>query len=452
MGGLSEAIAEFVVDSKWDDIPPIVRAHATRCVFNGFGTALGGSADPAISRMLAALTPFSGAAAATVIGHRDRLDAPTAAFINAAATNVHDFDDSHDGTISHPTAPVMPAALALAETMSLSGADVLHAFILGVEVTCRLGNAISPGHYARGFHITSTCGIYGAAMAAAKLLKLGKAETLNALGIASSQSSGLVETLGYMAKSAGVGAAARNGLLAALMSRAGVDGPPAPLEGERGFLAVTCDMPNRARALAGLGTEWEILRNMIKPYPCGVVLNPVIDACLKGRSRLADVGEIAEIRLQGHPLLKARTDRPWITSGREAQVSAHHAVAVSLIRGLAGAADFSDAVVADPAIAALREKVIAVDSDPSMPVESAEIRIVLRNGDTLTLVENNATGSIGNPMGDDALKTKFGTLAAHGCPSIDAGALAEALWAFEQTEDVSSVLRLARPTSSSSIG
>jgi 2-methylcitrate dehydratase PrpD len=182
------------------------------------------------------------------------------------------------------------------------------------------------------------------------------------------------------------------------------------------------------------------------------VLNPVIDACLKGRSRLADVGEIAEIRLQGHPLLKARTDRPWITSGREAQVSAHHAVAVSLIRGLAGAADFSDAVVADPAIAALREKVIAVDSDPSMPVESAEIRIVLRNGDTLTLIENNATGSIGNPMGDDALKTKFGTLAAHGCPSIDAGALAEALWAFEQTEDVSSVLRLARPTSSSSIG
>jgi hypothetical protein len=100
----------------------------------------------------------------------------------------------------------------------------------------------------------------------------------------------------------------------------------------------------------------------------------------------------------------------------------------------------------------MRQKVIAVDSDPSMPVESAEITIVLRNGDTLTLLETNATGSIGNPMDDDALKAKFGTLAAHGCPSIDAGALAGALWAFEQAEDVSPVLRLARPGSSPSIG
>ncbi len=447
MGGLSETIADFVAGSRWEDVPPIVREHAVRCVFNGFGTAAGGSSDPAVLRMMRAVSPFSGDAEATVIGHFEKVDAPTAAFVNAAAANVHDFDDSHIGTIIHPTAPVLPAALAMAETMRVSGKDVLHAFVLGAEVTCRLGNAISPGHYARGFHITSTCGIFGAAIATAKLLRLTPGETLNALGIASAQSSGLVEALGYMAKSVGVGGAARNGLLASLMGRAGVGGPPAPLEGKRGFLAVTCDEPNPEKAIEGLGTQWEFLRNMIKPYPCGVVLNPVIDACLKGRSELSDIEQIAEIRLRGHPLLKARTDRPRITTGREAQVSAQHAVAVSLLRGLAGAPDFSDAAVADPAVAALRRKVLAVDSDPSLSVDSAEVSIVFHNGDTRVLVENCATGSVGNPMSDGAIRNKFSALLAFGCPSLDARALSEALWAFEQAEDVAAVLRLARPPS-----
>lgn len=445
VAGLSETIADFVVDSRWDDVPRTVREHAVRCVFNGFGTAAGGSADPAILRMIEALAPFSGGAAASVIGHSARHDAPTAAFINAAAINVHDFDDSHAGTIIHPTAPVLPAAFAIAEGRRVSGAELLHAFVLGMEVACRLGNAVSPGHYERGFHITSSCGIFGGAMAAAKLLRLGKAETLWTLGNAAAQSSGLVETLGYMAKSVGVGGAARNGLLAALLARAGVEGPPAPLEGQRGFLPVTCDAPDPATAMTGLGERWEILRNMIKPYPCGVVLNPVIDACLKGRGDVPGIEQIAEIRLRGHPLLKARTDRPWVTSGREAQVSAQHAVAVSLTRGLAGAPEFSDAAVADPAVAALRRKVVAVDIDPAMPVEGAAVSIVLTNGDTRSLVENRATGSIENPMSDAAIRQKFVALLAHGCPALDARALADALWALEEAEDAAAVLRLARP-------
>lgn len=445
MTGLSEAIADFVVESRWDDVPPIVREHAVRCVFNGFGTAAGGSADPAIQRMIEAIAPFPGGAAASVIGHSARYDAPTAAFVNAAAINVHDFDDSHAGTIIHPTAPVMPAVFAIAEGRQVSGAELLHAFVLGVEVACRIGNAVSPGHYERGFHITSTCGIFGAAMAAARLLRLGRTETLWALGNAAAQSSGLVETLGFMAKSVGVGGAARNGLLAAIMARAGVEGPPAPLEGKRGFLAVTCDAPDPAEAVSGLGRHWEFLRNMIKPYPCGVVLNPVIDACLKGRKDVPDVEQIVEIRLRGHPLLKARTDRPWVTSGREAQVSAQHAVAVSLTRGLAGAPEFSDAAVSDPAVATLRRKVVAVDIDPAAPVGSVVISIVLADGDTRTLVENRARGSMENPMSDVAIKQKFAALLAHGCPALDAGALADALWALEEAGDAASVMRLARP-------
>ena len=137
----------------------------------------------------------------------------SAAFVNAASGNVFDFDDTHHPTIIHPTAPVAPALFALAESQPMSGAALLHAFVLGVEVECRLGNAVSPWHYRRGWHITSTCGVFGAAAAVAKVLALDAEHIVWALGNASAQSSGLVETLGTMAKSIGVGAAARGGLV-----------------------------------------------------------------------------------------------------------------------------------------------------------------------------------------------------------------------------------------------
>ncbi|RWX58160.1 MmgE/PrpD family protein, partial [Mesorhizobium sp. M2A.F.Ca.ET.039.01.1.1] len=197
--GLSRRLAAFVRNSQWNDVPEPVCEHALRALFNGFGTALGGSSDQAILRLAASLAPFSAGTAATVVGHGAKRDAPTAAFLNAASMNVFDFDDTHQGTIIHPTAPVAPVVLALAELRPVSGTKLLHAFVLGVEVTCRIGNAISPGHYNRGWHITSTCGIFGAAVAAAKLLDLTEEEILWAFGNASAQASGLVETLGFMA-------------------------------------------------------------------------------------------------------------------------------------------------------------------------------------------------------------------------------------------------------------
>ena len=177
----------------------------------------------------------------------------TAAFLNAASGNVFDFDDTHIPTVIHPTAPVAPALFALAAQRRVSGAELLHAFVLGVEIECRLGNAISPGHYRRGWHITATCGVFGAAAAAGELVGLDTTHMIWALGNASAQSSGLVETLGTMAKSIGVGNAARNGLLAALFAERGFAGPDHPLEGPRGFIPVMggdCDL---AGLTAGLG-------------------------------------------------------------------------------------------------------------------------------------------------------------------------------------------------------
>ncbi|TPL85047.1 MmgE/PrpD family protein [Mesorhizobium sp. B2-3-12] len=444
--GLSRRLAAFVHHSRWDDVPEPVRVHAMKAVFNGFGTALGGSSDQAVLRLTKSLAPFSAGETATVIGHSQRRDALTAAFLNAAAINVFDFDDTHAGTIIHPTAPVLPVVLALAETRPVSGAQLLHAFTLGAEVACRIGDAVSPGHYDRGWHITSTCGIFGAAVAAAKLLDLGEDEVLWALGNASAQASGLVETLGFMAKSTGVGNAARGGLVSALMARCGVEGPPQPLEGPRGFLKVCSDHPKPERIEEGWGRDWEILRNMFKPYPCGVVLNPVIDACLAARGNLNfSTGQIAEIVVRGAPLLKARADRPEVTTGREAQVSAQHAVAVSLLRGHAGAEEFSDAAVNDPQIKALRAKVGPVQIDAGSPVEAAHVSIRYADGSSVVVVEEVATGSLARPMSDKALREKFVTLARYGCPTLAADALADRLWTLADQKNAGDLMMLARP-------
>lgn len=444
--GVSRRLADFVVASRWDDVPAPVRHLAVRSIVNGFGTALGGSRDQAVVRLMETLQPFSSGPTATVIGHRTRVDMPTAAFLNAVAVNVFDFDDTHEKTIIHPTAPVLAALFAVAEQAPVSGAALLHAFVLGVEIECRLGNAVSPGHYDRGYHITATCGVFGAAAAVGKLIGLGPQEMLWALGNASAQASGLVETLGFMAKSVGVGNAARNGALAALMARHGVEGPPCPLEGPRGFLNVMCDAPDAAALAAGLGSDWQLARNMLKPYPCGVVLNPVIDAALVARADPAfSLDRIESIRVSGHPLLKARADRPSVTSGREAQVSAQHAIAIGLLRGTAGAADFSDEAVSSPAVVALRAKVTGVDVDPASSIDAARLAVRLADGATVDVRIDVATGSREKPLSDADIVAKFERLSAYGCPDLDARPLLGELWRLEATADAGAVMAAARP-------
>jgi 2-methylcitrate dehydratase PrpD len=350
-GDISQALASFIVASRWEDIAEPVRHEARRSLVNALATGLGGCRDVAVERAAGTLKAFSGPAEASLIGRPERFDVMAAAFLNAISINVFDFDDTHPRTIIHPTAPVAPALFALAEARQMTGADLLHAFVLGVETECRIGNAVSPGHYKRGWHITSTCGVFGAAAASGKILGLDERQMVWALGNASAQASGLIETLGSMAKSISVGNAARNGLLAALMARNGIEGPDRPIEGEWGFVRVTADDPAQDAITDGLGESFEILENTYKPYPCGVVLNPVIDGCLELRSHAGlTVHRVEQITVGGHPLLRERADRPAVDRGREAQVSTQHSIAVTLLRGKAGLAEFADAAVQDPEV------------------------------------------------------------------------------------------------------
>ncbi|MEK9672450.1 MAG: MmgE/PrpD family protein [Rhodospirillaceae bacterium] len=445
MAEVSDILCRFLCDSRWDDIPADVRHNAKRSLLNGLGTAFAGCRDVAIDATAKTMLPFSGKAEATVIGRPEKADAMTAAFLNAAAMNVHDFDDTHLRTVIHPTAPVAPALLALAETREVSGQNLLHALVLGIEVACRIGNAVSPGHYARGWHITATCGMFGAAAAVGKILNLTHRRMINALGAASAQSSGLVETLGFMAKSIGVGGAARGGLLAALLAQNGLDGPAAPLEGPRGFLRVTGDDPNYDDVAGGLGTLWETAKNIHKPYPGGVVLFPVIDAALEFFASDIPADRVKSVMLCGHPLLAQRTDRPNVETGREAQVSAQHAVGVCLVRGTAGLDDFSDAAVKDPAVRAVREKVKIVD-DLSRAVTGVRAVFEMVDGGTKEIVVAHGRGTDERPLSDAEIEDKFRTLAKWGAPGCqNAEKLIDAVWSLDGSDDAGAVMAFMRP-------
>jgi 2-methylcitrate dehydratase PrpD len=443
---ITDRLACFVADTRPGDIPPHVRIEARRALVNFFAAALGGCHDHAIEIGLGVLSGVGAQGAAPVIGRSEQVDVLTAAFINAASGNVFDFDDTHVPTVIHPTAPVAPALLALAAARPVSGADLLDAFVLGVEIACRLGNAVSPGHYRRGWHITATCGVFGAAAAAGRLIGLDAKRLAWALGNASAQASGLVETLGSMAKSIGVGNAARNGLLSALLAERGFAGPDRPLEGPRGFLAVTSGTYDPAALTAGLGASWEILRNTYKPYPCGVVLNPVIDAVLDLRMRHGLKAEdVQSVAIAGHPLLRERADRPAPASGREAQVSAQHGVAAVLVHGAAGIAQFSDAAVAEPAVQALRA-LVRVTDDAAMLVGAARVVVQLRDGRKVEATVTQARGSLERPLTDAELTQKLITLVAHGCPALDPTPLIEALWSLENASDMCDLMGRATPT------
>jgi 2-methylcitrate dehydratase PrpD len=250
---VTQTLARFAVEARWDDVPDAARHEAKRALMNFFAVALAGCRAPAIEIVLKSLAEFCGRQQATLIGRRERMDALSAAFLNAAAANVSDFCDTHVPTVIHPTAPIAPALFALAQLRRVSGVELLLAFILGVEIECRIGGAISPGHYAKGWHITSTCGVFGAATAAGKLLGLAEGRMISALGHAATQSCGLCECLGWPAKSIGVGNSARNGLWSALLAERGFEGPPEPIAGVQGFLSAMAEPPNWPVLTEGLG-------------------------------------------------------------------------------------------------------------------------------------------------------------------------------------------------------
>src|SRR5687767_9258287 len=345
---VTKSLAAWLVDCRLADIPADVQREGVRTFFNWVGCAVGGGRHETVDRALDAVTPFSGQPTATVLGRGERLDALHAALVNGIASHVLDYDDTHLKTIIHPAGPVASALLAVAEMRPASGAALLEALILGVEVECRIGNAVYPDHYDRGWHITGTAGVFGAAAAIGKLIGLSEQQLAWAFGLAATQSSGLREMFGTMTKSFHPGRAAQNGALAAFLAEAGFDSSERGIEAPRGFAHVLSTKQDFAEILGGLGERWEAGLNSYKPFACGIVIHPTIEGCMELREEIgAGVDDIASVELRTHPLVLELTGKTKPKTGLEGKFSVYHAAAAALLRADGSPTAFTDEAVSD---------------------------------------------------------------------------------------------------------
>jgi 2-methylcitrate dehydratase PrpD len=311
--------------------------------------------------------------------------------------------------------------------------------VCGFEAGVRVGQS-SPGHHAGGWHLTGTLGHFAAAAAVGKLFGLDAQQLTHAMGIAGTQASGMQQNRGTMCKSFHAGRAASNGLLAALLAQKGFDSSEEIVEGKRGFCRIYSDTSAPQRMTADLGVEWQIEGNGFKPYACGVVLHPAIDAMIAlHRQPGLQLERIGSIELRVHPLVISITGNAAPTTGLHSKFSLHHSAAVALIDGDAGIAQYSDERAADPRVIALRER-ISVSVDEGLRRDQASARLV--QGDQVREVNiEHASGTVDNPMSDDALQTKF---LANAVPAIGEAAARRVcglVWAFDQLDDARKLIK-----------
>ena len=319
---------------------------------------------------------------------------------------IDDFDDTHLKTAIHPSGPVLPAILALAEHQNVSGPDFLHAMILGVETECRIGNAIHPEHYDVGWHITGTAGVLGAAAAAGRLLNLSETEMCFAFGIAATQASGLRDVFGTMCKPFHVGHAAKNGLSAALLAKSGFTSSEGIIEAPRGFAHVLSTKQDFSEITEGLGKSFELATNSYKPFPCGVVIHPVLDGCLQLKKEYSfRTEEIKSVSLKVHRLVLELTGNKEPKTDLEARFSIFHSAAIALATGRAGIAEYTNEAVNDPNFIALRSRIEA-SIEPGIELDQVEINLTLTIGRVLKKFIEHAIGSKDNPMTDADIDMK----------------------------------------------
>ena len=442
----TEALVRFALEAPITAMPAEVRREGVRSLVNILGCTLGGARHDAVEKTWSALAPFAGREQASLIGRHERTDALTAALVNTLASSINTFDDTHAEAIVHPSGPVMGAVLAEAEIRPVSGGDLLAAFIVGVEATCRLSKAVSVAPAKGNIAWSQTgiaCGI-GAALAVARLMRLDVARAATAIGIAASQSSGIRALHGSHTTAMMPANAGQVGLRAAHLAAAGVTSSQTTIEARYGFAECFSVSPHLAHVTAGLGRHWDVLGNTYKPYPCGIVIHPLIDAALDiARAEQPASDAVARVAIRANPVAMALCWRRHPKDELEAQVSLFQWVAAALARGRAGIPEGTDAAVADLAIAALRDR-IEVETDAAIPHDGVEMTVTLGDGRTSSRSIRNCIGSRGRPMTDAELDAKF-RLAAEGVlPTDQAESLLRSARGIETVTDAAVLARGAR--------
>lgn len=442
---VTHILANFVAthpSKGWDDS---VEHEAHRTFMNWLGCAIGAANHESVSAAIAAVKALEPTAQAAVLGRSERVDMASAALLNGISSHTFDFDDTHLKTIIHPAGPVASAVLALAEKLGSSGREIIDALILGIDVSCRVGNMVYPEHYDRGWHITGSTGTLGAAAACARLLKLNTAKTTMALGIAASQPVGLREQFGTMTKPLHPGAAARAGMMSALLAKQGFTASEKAIEAPRGFAQVLSTKQDWNEITDELGERFEISFNTYKPFACGIVIHPSIDGVIRLRNQhQLQPDDIARVELKVHGLVLELTGKLTPRTGLEGKFSIYHSCAAGLLFGSAGETEYADDIVNRSDVVALRKKITAT-VDNSIHEAASDVTIICHDGRQLHEHVEHAIGSLDNPMSDEQLNAKFDGLANPVIGLEQSAALKDLCWRLAEQPNVGELIGRACP-------
>lgn len=459
---ITDYVAGFVLGTKASDIPKDVAYLGKRSVLDGIGLALAGAASECgdIAHRYLEQLGIANKTGSTVIGTRLRLPARFAAFANGLAIHADDYDDTQlavakdrvYGLLTHPTAPALPPALALAERDRRSGADLLLAYQVGVEVECKVAEAILPRHYQQGFHSTATCGSIGAAASAAKLLGLDRDATRRALSIGATQAGGLRENFGTMTKPFHAGRAAENGVVAAEIAALGFSASPNGLEADRGFFRAAGGGYSAEMIDGKLGNPWTFHSPgvSIKPHPSGSLTHPGMGAMLELiRKHDIQAAHVKRVTVGTNHNMPNALIHHEPRNELQGKFSMEFCMAILLLERKAGLQQFTDQVVNRADVQAMIRKV-QFGANPEAEAAGFDkmttiIEVELNDGNVLRTRADFGKGSPANPMTDDELSEKFRQCAAWGrLPSERTERVLDLVWNLEKVADVNELTALLR--------
>jgi len=436
---ITKQLVQHVLKTSLEDMPEDLVTHAKKSLLNWLGVTIGAIHHETTNILLKVTNDISSASHATILGRKEKSDILSAVLVNGTASHIFDFDDTHLDTIHHPSGPVAPVVFALGEKHQVDPKVLLRAFILGCEVELRISNSVYPAHYQNGFHITASAGVFGAATAAGIILDLNEEEMAMSLGLAGTQSFGLRETFGTMTKPFHPGKAAQNGLLATLLVKNGFTSSEQILEAKSGFLNVYSTKSKSEKILKDWGDVWEFNKNAFKPYACGIVLHPSIDACI-ALTEYATPLEVAEIELTVHPYVLELTGKENPITGLEGKFSIYYTCAVAFLDNDASEYQYQDEKVNNQEIIAFQKK-IKPKTDENMAKDKVFAVLQTYSGKKHEVLIEHATGSLENPMTQKQINQKFKNLCNYLLDKNQMNNVIEKMMHFEELDSIEEILK-----------